>query len=141
LRFKAIQEELSFHSGKTSELVRQFAFAGFAVIWVFKEGAQRALVPSIMIPSAVLFGFTLLADLAQYATLTRKWAAITDKADEAYKLARQSDSDIDPENFDFRVNRDVHKWGENAFRFKLCFVAAGYGWLIIALTIKFAQAA
>jgi len=63
-------------SGKASDVARQLAFAGIAVIWVFHEGRGSAVaVPATLIVPAALFIGGLACDLLQYASGTLIWGA------------------------------------------------------------------
>ncbi|HEV2321853.1 MAG TPA: hypothetical protein VGT42_05760 [Gammaproteobacteria bacterium] len=63
-------------SGKASDVARQLAFAGIAVIWVFHQGQGGAVaVPASLIGPAVLFIGGLACDLLQYVSGTLIWGA------------------------------------------------------------------
>ena len=54
-------------SKSTSDLVRQFAFAGIAIIWIFKlDNAKIHLIPQELLVPLFLFIITLAFDLFQY---------------------------------------------------------------------------
>jgi hypothetical protein len=62
-------------SGKASDVARQLAFAGLALIWVFKtsQGAGLSLVPPPLFPPALMFAVTLALDLLQYVAAAMVW--------------------------------------------------------------------
>lgn len=63
-------------SGKASDVSRQLAFAGIAVIWVFHQGHGSAVdVPGSLIAPAALFIGGLACDLLQYVSGTLIWGA------------------------------------------------------------------
>jgi len=66
-------EELS---NKASDVIRQLSFAGIALVWLFKAGAQTAPVldKSLLRASLFIF-FALLLDLLQYLAGTTIWFA------------------------------------------------------------------
>lgn len=61
-------------SNLTSNLVRQFSFAGIAIVWLFKfEKVEQHLIPSELIKPLLFFVFTLAFDLLQYLIPTIIW--------------------------------------------------------------------
>lgn len=74
MKLKDARDNYYFYSGKTSDLVRQLALAGIAVIWIFKFDVQG--IPKI--PEALSWPLTLIVlglafDLLQYAVATAIW--------------------------------------------------------------------
>lgn len=63
-------------SKQASDLIRQFAFAGIAVIWIFKvENSEKApMIPEVLICPLLLFITTLIFDLFQYLIPTIIWS-------------------------------------------------------------------
>ena len=58
----------------TSDLVRQFAFAGIAIIWIFKfDKIEQHLIPPALIKPLLFFVATLAFDLFQYLVPTIIW--------------------------------------------------------------------
>lgn len=61
-------------SEKLSDITRQIAFAGIALIWIFKEGrAPDFKIQTELIFPAILFVGALALDIAQYAYKTIFW--------------------------------------------------------------------
>lgn len=61
-------------SKQTSELIRQFAFAGIAIVWIFKfEKPEQHLLPQDLITPLLFFVSTLCFDLLQYLIPTIIW--------------------------------------------------------------------
>jgi hypothetical protein len=61
-------------TGKASDAVRQLAFAGIAVIWVFKTGDGDAVkVPDALLLPGLLLVAALFADLLQYVLAALLW--------------------------------------------------------------------
>ena len=74
MKLKDAREFYYFHSGKTSDLVRQLALAGIAVIWLFKyEVIGVPKVPTQLLAPLVLIVLGLAFDLLQYAVATGIW--------------------------------------------------------------------
>ncbi|MCF8078614.1 MAG: hypothetical protein K9K88_04955 [Desulfobacterales bacterium] len=64
-------------SKKASDISRQLAFAGIAILWIFKvteKGIFR--VPDELILPGLLFVITLALDLSQYLAGTIIWGAL-----------------------------------------------------------------
>jgi hypothetical protein len=61
------------YTGRASDVVRQFAFAGIAVIWLLKTTNTSAPIPRDLIPILALFGLALACDLLQYAVSSVIW--------------------------------------------------------------------
>ena len=61
-------------SEKTSDLARNAAFAGIALVWVFKtDGQDVAAVPQQLILPTAMFALALCCDLLQYTIATCIW--------------------------------------------------------------------
>jgi hypothetical protein len=61
-------------SKQAGDIGRQLAFAGIAVIWLFKvgDGAQATVSPELVRP-LLFFAFALAADLLQYVAAAALW--------------------------------------------------------------------
>lgn len=67
-------EDSHFYSGKVSDITRQLAFAGIAVVWVFKqEGKLVPIIPNPMLKPLALLVLALGADFLQYFILALIW--------------------------------------------------------------------
>ena len=62
-------------TGKASDISRQLAFAGFAIIWLFKDSTSFHIPEALFIP-LILLGCTLLLDILQYFFLGTSWYII-----------------------------------------------------------------
>jgi len=72
---KDIQEDYYFFTGKVSDLTRQLALAGIAVIWIFRNpDLQTNLIPDKLISPLVFLGLALSFDLLQYVYQSAAWA-------------------------------------------------------------------
>lgn len=61
-------------SGKVSELTRQLALAGIAVVWIFRVGTDHApKFPKELLYALLFFVLTLAVDLLQYLYKTLLW--------------------------------------------------------------------
>jgi len=62
-------------SKATSDLVRQFAFAGIAIIWIFKlDKPEKHLIPQELFRPLLFLVVTLAFDLLQYLFPTIIWS-------------------------------------------------------------------
>jgi hypothetical protein len=84
---KTLESQCDFFTGKTSDISRQLAFAGIAVIWVFRigESASVTIAPAYALP---LLGFVLALafDLIQYVYGSIAWNWLYSKAEMAAQL-------------------------------------------------------
>ena len=61
-------------SGKTSDIARHLAFAGIALVWIFKTGAAPTpKIPQELHIPTILLALTLAFDLLQYFAGTAIW--------------------------------------------------------------------
>lgn len=75
MKLSTALEAYQYNSGKVSEVARQLALGGIAVIWIFKidaGGAQR-INPNLSLPSLFLV-LCLTCDLLQYAVSAGVWS-------------------------------------------------------------------
>lgn len=74
MKLKDARDFYYFHSGKTSDLVRQLGLAGIAVVWLFKyEVLGVPKIPAQLLAPLVLIVLGLTFDLLQYAVATVIW--------------------------------------------------------------------
>lgn len=61
-------------SGKASDVAKQLAFAGIAIIWLFKvQLADFPKIPKELILPTIILALTLALDLLQYVAGTTVW--------------------------------------------------------------------
>jgi hypothetical protein len=61
-------------SGKLSDNTRKLAFAGIAIVWIFKQGKNGTfLLPDLLKLAILMFVITLSFDLLQYIYQTIIW--------------------------------------------------------------------
>ncbi len=71
MKIKKIREDLEAATKTVSDIVRQLAFAGIAVIWIIRAGDHAGGIKysaELLFPSLSLFVVTLACDFAQYAS-------------------------------------------------------------------------
>ncbi|HEY7405863.1 MAG TPA: hypothetical protein VIB39_20225 [Candidatus Angelobacter sp.] len=90
MKLSGVRENYYFHSGKVSDIIRQMALAGVALIWVFKAEVQgQSRIPNDLMPAAVLIVLGITLDFLQYVSGTLMWAIW------ARKLEKESKQDDD----------------------------------------------
>ena len=61
-------------SGKASDIARHLAFAGIAVVWIFKHGeGLESCVPDDLLLPTILFVVALALDLLHYLVAALTW--------------------------------------------------------------------
>ena len=74
MKLNDFKNDYYWYSGKTSDIARYLAFAGIAIIWIFRVSkATHVSIPRCLLLPLLLFGLTLAADLLQYVTATFIW--------------------------------------------------------------------
>jgi len=74
MKLSEYKEDFYTFSGKASDVARTAAFAGIALIWVFKIDAKPIpLLPNDLIIPTGLFALAIALDLLQYVTATVIW--------------------------------------------------------------------
>lgn len=70
------KKDYQWFSGKTSDVVRQLAFAGIAIIWIFKQdGKPLPAIPRELLWPTIFLALSLAADLLQYVSATIIWGS------------------------------------------------------------------
>ena len=110
-------------TAKLSDVTRQAAYAGLAVIWIFKTGdAATYHLDRSLIWTGVLLALALAFDLAQYAcNAALRWFN-----------ARQEEKirGVDYKGKDITLPKRVNRLPYALFALKVALVAAGYAVLI-----------
>jgi hypothetical protein len=113
-------------SGKASEVARKLAFAGIAVVWIFKaSGTSSPKIPLDLYLPTGLFVLTLVFDLLQYVSATIVWGIFQWK--EERKL---NDINDDPE----LGAHPLCKLPQNIF-FLLKIIVISLGYILLALFV------
>jgi hypothetical protein len=113
-------------TGKLSDVARQAAYAGLAVIWIFKTGeATPYYLDRSLIAAGVLLALALSLDLAQYAcNAALRWF-------NARKEEKQRG--VDYKGKDITLPKRLNRIPYALFALKVTLVAAGYVVLLIYL--------
>ena len=76
MKLSFLRERYSYYSQKASDIVRQLAFAGIALVWIFKTQTDNQWkIPGQLIPATKLIVLTLLLDFVQYVVGSLVWAS------------------------------------------------------------------
>lgn len=73
MKIKAVRALVDTFTGKASELSRQLAFAGIAVIWIFKNSGDTAIIPNDFLLPLFFLVLTLALDFLQYIFGSIEW--------------------------------------------------------------------
>jgi hypothetical protein len=80
-------------SGKASDVARQLAFAGIALVWIFRIDSRPApSLPRELLPPSCFLALALALDLLQYALAALIWGTF-----HRYHEKRLKDKRKDPE--------------------------------------------
>lgn len=106
-------------TAKLSDVSRQAAYAGLAVVWIFKTGdASRYHLARSLIWAGALFALTLAFDIAQYA-----YAAVA-----KWRNARREEAlrGIGYKGKDIMLPKEIHYVPYALFALKVATVVLGY---------------
>ena len=85
-KLSEFKEDYYFFTGKLSDINRQIAFAGIAIIWVFKKGENLDFqIDSDLILPAILIVSALTFDMLQYIYQSITWAIFYTIKNRKYK--------------------------------------------------------
>lgn len=74
MKLQDVREAYYSNTGKLSDIVRQLAFAGIAIVWIFKtDVGGRPTVPPDLISAAILLVSGLTLDLLHYVAGSLIW--------------------------------------------------------------------
>ena len=89
MKISEAREFYYFNTGKTSEIVRQLALAGIAVVWIFKTG-QTQLPSELILPLSLIIA-TLILDLLQYFVAATIWGLYSRYQEKVCEAKKTSD--------------------------------------------------
>lgn len=74
MKVKDYKKDYQEFSGKLSDNARKLAFAGIAIVWIFKQEKEGIFIlPQLLKLSMLMFVITLSFDLLQYVYQTLTW--------------------------------------------------------------------
>lgn len=121
MKLQDYRDDFYTFSGKASDLSRQLAFAGIAIIWLFKKEPLSGLtVPRELVLPGLLIVGSLAVDMLQYGVASVLWRAFY-RSKEKEHIAED-------------VEIDHAEWWERpiwfAFWLKIVLVLCAYGFLL-----------
>ncbi|MCG8092479.1 MAG: hypothetical protein JAZ17_02445 [Candidatus Thiodiazotropha endolucinida] len=85
MKIKEAREAYYDHSGAASLVARQVAFAGIAIIWIFKTDSLNTLnLPEPLLYPALLIIVSLVLDLSQYVYSSAAWGIFHRRMENKY---------------------------------------------------------
>lgn len=99
MKLLEMREAYEYASGKLSDITRQLAMAGFAIIWIFNGSVNDFVLPAELILPCILLCAALLTDVFQYISSTAIWHYVYVKNRKLLKNnldnAEKDDCDLD----------------------------------------------
>lgn len=91
MKLSEYKQDYYIFTGKLSDINRQIAFAGIALIWIFRktDGSEISISNELILPS-ILFAFALGFDILQYIYQSITWSIFY-----CYHEKRTGDEDAD----------------------------------------------
>ena len=131
MKISEINNDYLEASGKVSDLVRQFDFAGIGVIWIFTVGKDSGGIhfSKYLLLPLLCFVLSLALDLAQYIYKTIVLGFLNRHY---FKKYQDNDKEV---SFSGYFNWPTITF----FTMKTAFAALGYLLLIIFISLKFIQ--
>lgn len=86
-------DDYGYYSGKTSEISRSLAFAGIAIIWIFRNPEGNLFNYQLLLPLILLI-ITLSLDLAQYLLGSIFWGVFYEHKYYKWKKGILSNTDV-----------------------------------------------
>jgi hypothetical protein len=123
MKLSEYRKEYYSLSAKASDVARQLAFAGIALIWIFKQDARPfPIIPRPLLLPSLLLAAALAADLLHYITATCIWGNFQWR-----KEKNKKQEEPDPE---LKAPRFYNWPALILFCLKLIFVAAAYCFIL-----------
>jgi hypothetical protein len=123
-------------TAKTSDIVRQLAFAGIAFIWVFSGGNVvstshgHLTVPSDLENAGICFVVALVLDLIQYAYRSAAFGIAQ------WSREREEDRDEEKRGKKYELPRPINYPTLACFWLKVAAIVVGYGLLAFGIAAK-----
>jgi hypothetical protein len=133
VKIKDFWDKFDIISGKSSDLVRQLAYAGVGVVWVFAVSKGPSTVIPAPLHAALFFIIIcLICDLAQYVYASVAWYLFCRYHEEKLRIPAE-DPDLDAPN-----SINVPTW--IFFGLKIVFVGVAYFQIIKFMANKIVAA-
>lgn len=123
MKIKDARDISDFYSGKVSDIARQLALAGLAIVWIFKFDQQGIpKVPHLLLIPAALITLGLLCDFLQYVYGAVAW--------ERYRDAKEHDVGPDEDIF---PKKSMTRPMDALFQAKVLLIFTAYAFLVVYL--------
>ncbi len=117
MKLSDARESYYIYSGKTSDIARQLALGGIALVWLFSDTkGESVMVPRPLLWAGLLIVTALALDLLQYVSATAVWGIY-----QRHKEKRGTD-----EEKDFKAPRQLNWPTIVFFVAKVPFMVTGY---------------
>jgi hypothetical protein len=124
-------DEFYFWSGKASDISRQLAFAGIALIWIFKTGPTSLELPPQLVLAAAALILCLFFDLLQYLANVIIWAFYVPLREREFRVAGKPHTD------DFEHSKWISAPGWLFFCLKMLALGVGQYTLFVFLVTQY----
>lgn len=125
MKLKDARGIYDYNSGKASDLARQMALAGIAIVWIFRIGQDTGIkIPADLVVPLWCLVLSLTLDLAQYWLATAIWSG----------FHRSKEKRGVKEDEDFLAPPWINWPSLMLFYLKLIFLAAAYLLILKYLT-------
>ncbi len=125
MRLNRCNETYGYFTAKASDVSRQLAFAGIAIVWVFRvQAAEHPIIPHDLLLPMALFAITLAFDLLQYISASAAWGLLHRKWLKEWHRTR-AELGIES-NRDYLVPRGIKIPQSIFFIAKLCTILVAY---------------
>lgn len=95
MKLSEYKQDYDALTGKASDVARHLAFAGIAIVWIFRSGEGTAVkLPDQLVFALSLFGAALLFDLLHYVVASVIWGSFHRQEEQKLSGAAE-DPDVD----------------------------------------------
>ncbi|WP_257388639.1 hypothetical protein [Tahibacter caeni] len=140
MKISEMRDQVAFFSAKASDIARQLAFAGIAVIWVFKIGGGSSggsetsppIAPGDLMPAVFLLVSCLACDFLHYIVAALAWHL---KAESCMEKRDKDEHGNPIAGKDFPAG-NTSNWGDFFFYAKSTLLMLGYFCLLKFILYK-----
>jgi hypothetical protein len=129
MKIKEVRKHVDAFSSKASELSRQLAFAGIAVVWIFKNSGQNAIIPNDFLLPLLLLVLTLVFDFLQYVLGSIEWTIFSHLQENKYNCDDE-DQEVDSSSSWINLPHSI------CFYLKILTVVLGYIFIVKGLASR-----
>lgn len=130
MKFKDLLQNKKNNTAKISDLNRNLAFAGIAIVWIFKDLGNSQIIPQSLKLPFLLFIIALLFDFIQYLILSWNDIRFFKKIEPILLEKKEQDPKIDLENEDIGDYRRLYIRLANIFWY-LKFIAIILAYILL----------